>query len=46
MSKEQVMHEAQLQYGYTLKDIAEYIGGVRYSTVSRAIKKVEGENEK
>jgi len=29
-----------LQYGYTLKDIAEYIG-VHYTTVSRAIKKIE-----
>ena len=30
-----------LQYGYTLKDIAEHIG-VHYTTVSRAIKKNEG----
>jgi putative transposase len=37
-SKDQVMYEAHLQYGYTLKDIAEYIG-VHYTTVSRAIKK-------
>ena len=44
-SKEQVIYEAHLQYGYTLKDIAEYIG-VHYSTVSRAIKKIEGEDEK
>jgi DNA-binding MarR family transcriptional regulator len=44
-SKDQVMYEARLQYGYTLKEIAEYIG-VHYSTVSRAIKKVEGEDEK
>jgi REP element-mobilizing transposase RayT len=44
-SKDQVMYEAHLQYGYTLKDIAEYIG-VHYSTVSRAIKKIEGEDEK
>jgi hypothetical protein len=44
-SKDQVMYEAHLQYGYTLKDIAEYIG-VHYSTVSRAIKKIEGEEEK
>jgi len=33
------------QYGYTLKDIAEYIG-VHYTTVSRAIKRIEGEDEK
>jgi len=39
------MSEAHLQYGYTLKEIAEYIG-VHYSTVSRAIKKVEREDEK
>ncbi|MFH1939655.1 MAG: transposase [bacterium] len=43
--KDQVMYEAHLQYGYTLKDIAEYIG-VHYTTVSRAIKKIEGEAEK
>jgi DNA-binding MarR family transcriptional regulator len=39
------MSEAHLQYGYTLKEIAEYIG-VHYSTVSRAIKKIEGKDEK
>jgi putative transposase len=44
-SKDQARYEAHLQYGYTLKDIAEYIG-VHYSTVSGAIKKVEGEDEK
>jgi len=44
-SKDQVIYEAHLQYGYTLKDIAEYIG-VHYTTVSRAIKKIEGEDEK
>jgi DNA invertase Pin-like site-specific DNA recombinase len=44
-SKDQVMYEAHLRYGYTLKEIAEYIG-VHYSTVSRAIKKIEGEDEK
>jgi AraC-like DNA-binding protein len=44
-SKDQVMSEAHLQYGYTLKDIAEYIG-LYYTTVSRTIKKIEGEDEK
>ena len=39
------MYEAYLQYGYTLKDIAEYID-VHYAIVSRAIKKIEGEEEK
>jgi DNA-binding MarR family transcriptional regulator len=40
-----VRYEAHLQYGYTLKEIAEYIG-LHYTTVSRAIKKIEGEDEK
>jgi DNA-binding MarR family transcriptional regulator len=44
-SKDQEMYEFHLQYGYTLKDIAEYIG-LHYTTVSRAIKKIEGEDEK
>ena len=44
-SKDQVMYEAHLQYGYTLKEIAEYIG-LHYTTVSRAIKKVEAKDEK
>ena len=37
-SKEKGMYKAYFQYGYTLKDIAEYIG-VHYTTASRAIKK-------
>jgi len=44
-SKDKAMYEAHLQYGYTLKDIAEYIG-VHYTTVSSAIKKIEREYEK
>jgi len=44
-SKEQVIYEAHLQHGYTLKEIAEYIG-VHYTTVSRAIKKIERKDEK
>jgi DNA-directed RNA polymerase specialized sigma54-like protein len=39
--KNQATYEAHLQYGYILKDIAEYIG-VHYTTVSRAIKKLRG----
>jgi len=39
------MSEDHLQYGYILKEIVEYIG-VHYTTVSRAIKKIEGEDEK
>jgi DNA-binding MarR family transcriptional regulator len=38
--KDKAMYEAHLQYGYILKDIAEYIG-IHYTTVSRAIKKIE-----
>ena len=44
-SKDKAMHEAHLQYRYTLKDIAEYIS-VHYTTVSRAIRKIEREYEK
>jgi len=40
-----VRYEAYLQYGYTLKEIAEYIG-VHYGIVRRAIKKIVGEDEK
>jgi DNA-binding MarR family transcriptional regulator len=43
--KDQAMYEAHLQYGYTLKNIAEYIG-VHYTTVSRAVRKIEGEYER
>ena len=32
--KDQAMYEAHLQYGYTLKDIAEYIGVLYYSEQS------------
>jgi len=44
-SKDQAMYKAHLQYGYTLKDIAEYIG-LHYTTVSRAINKIEREDVK
>ena len=43
--KDKEMYEAQLQYSYITKDIAEYIG-IHYTTVSRAIKKIEREYEK
>jgi DNA-binding MarR family transcriptional regulator len=39
------MYEAHPQYGYALKEIVEYIG-LHYSTVSRAIKRIEGEDGK
>ena len=44
-SKEKAMYETHHQYGYTLKDIAEYIG-IHYTTVSRANRKIEREYEK
>jgi len=44
-SKDKAMYEAHLRYGYTIKDIAEYIGA-HYTAVSRAIKKIEREYEK
>ncbi len=44
-SKDRAMYEAHLQYGYALKDKAEYIG-VHYTTVSRAIRKIERECER
>ena len=44
-SRDQAMYEAHQQYGYTLKDIAEYIG-VHYTTVSKVIKRIEREDEK
>jgi DNA-binding MarR family transcriptional regulator len=39
------MYEAHLKYGYTSKEIAEYIG-VHYTTVSRVIRKIEREYKK
>jgi DNA-binding MarR family transcriptional regulator len=44
-SKDKAIYEVHLQYGYTLKDIAEYIG-THYTTVSRSIKKIKREHEK
>ena len=44
-SKNQAIYKAHQQYGYTLKDIAEYIG-VHYTTVSKVIKRIEREDEK
>jgi DNA-binding MarR family transcriptional regulator len=39
------MYEVHLQYGYILKDIAEYIG-IHYTIVGRVIKKIEREDER
>jgi DNA-binding MarR family transcriptional regulator len=43
--KDKALYKARLQCSYTLKDKAEYIG-VHYSTVSRAIRKIERECER
>lgn len=43
--REDAVHEAHVRYGYTLKDIAEYLG-VHYATISRTIKKVEERRKK
>jgi len=42
--RNQAMYIAHLQYAYTLKEIAEYLG-VHYSTVSRAVKRIEEEEK-
>jgi len=44
-SEDEAMYKSYVQYGYTLKDIAEYIG-VHYTTVSRAIKRIEEKSGK
>jgi len=42
--RNQAMYKAHLQYAYTLKEIAEYLG-IHYSTVSRAVKRIEEKDE-
>jgi len=42
--RNQAIYKAHLQYAYTLKEIAEYLG-IHYSTVSRAVKRIEQKNE-
>lgn len=39
--KDKIIYEAYVHYGYTLKEIADYLG-VHYVTISRTIKRVEG----
>ncbi len=39
------VYRAHVTYGYTLKEIAEHLG-VHYTTISRAVKRVEDEREK
>lgn len=38
--REKTVYEAHVQYGYTLEEIAEFLG-LHYTTVSRIVKKVE-----
>ncbi len=40
-SKDKAIYKSHFQYGYTLKEIVEYIG-VHCTTVSRTIKKSRG----
>jgi len=42
--RDHVIYIAHLQYAYTLKDIAEYLG-IHYTTVSRAVKRIEEKDE-
>lgn len=42
--RNQAMYIAHLQYAYTLKEIAVCLG-VHYSTVSRAVKRIEEEEK-
>jgi REP element-mobilizing transposase RayT len=42
---DEAIYEAYIRYGYTMKEIAEYIG-VHYTTVSRKMKRVEERGEK
>lgn len=43
--KDKAAYEAHIRYGYTLKDIAEYLS-MHYTTVSRAVKEIEEKYEK
>jgi putative transposase len=42
--RERKIYQANQEYGYTLKEIAEYLG-VHYTTISKIIKKIESEEE-
>jgi hypothetical protein len=43
--KDKVVYKAHTRYGYTLREIAEYLG-VHYATISRAINRITRETEK
>jgi len=38
------IYQANQKYGYTLKEIGQYLG-LHYTTISKIIKKVENEEE-
>jgi putative transposase len=38
-----LMHQAHVRFGYTLKEIADYLG-LHYTTVSRIVKRYEEKN--
>jgi REP element-mobilizing transposase RayT len=40
-AEDRIIYDAYVRYGYTMKEIAEYLG-FHYATISRAIKQVEG----
>ena len=42
--RDHAVYIAHLQYAYTLKEIAEYLG-IHYTTVSRAVKRIEEKDE-
>jgi REP element-mobilizing transposase RayT len=40
-AEDRIIYDAYVRYGYTMEEIAEYLG-FHYATISRAIKRVEG----
>jgi DNA-binding MarR family transcriptional regulator len=42
--RERKMYQANQKYGYTLKEIGQYLG-LHYTTISKIIKNVENEEE-
>jgi len=42
--RERKIYQANQNYGYALKEIAEYLG-LHYTTISKIIKKIESEEE-
>jgi putative transposase len=42
LSRDKMIYESHVQHGYTLKEIAQHLG-IHYTTVSRAVKRAEGE---